>query len=101
VSYARQIESSAFGSDQPDIKISTAPFSLRALLPSWPERSQTRRIRTPEDQHFDHMRWGFIGLVVGSFAAYLAIVAPQYKIVFAQVDQGTKEDGPEEGNTET
>ena len=39
--------------------------------------------------------------MVGSFAAYLAIVAPQYKIVFAQVDQGTKEDGPEEGNTET
>ena len=32
------------------------------------------------------MRWGFFGLLIGSFATYFAIVGPQYKIAFRVVE---------------
>lgn len=39
------------------------------------------------------MRWGFFGLVVGSFVAYLAIVGSRYKVVWVDVSKDNAESG--------
>jgi len=33
------------------------------------------------------MRWGFFGLLIGSFATYFAIVGPQYKIAVRVIER--------------
>jgi sorting and assembly machinery component 37 len=48
-------------------------FSWRSLIPS-PPTARKQPKKTEEDIHYDRMRWGFIGLAVGSLAAYIVVV---------------------------
>jgi sorting and assembly machinery component 37 len=43
------------------------------LIPS-PPTARKQPKKTEEDIHYDRMRWGFIGLAVGSLAAYIVVV---------------------------
>ena len=48
--------------------------------------------KTDEDRHVDRMRWGFIGLVIGSLCAYYAVVAPGRIVIRRPGDPGYGED---------
>ncbi|KAF8163460.1 outer mitochondrial membrane transport complex protein-domain-containing protein [Crassisporium funariophilum] len=56
--------------------------SFWALLPSWPKHHQVKKPKSPEDLHYDRMRWGFFGLALGTIGAYIAIVGSQYELVW-------------------
>lgn len=50
--------------------------SLWDLVPSWPK--SVKKELSPEDIKDARLRWGFFGLVLGSFAAYFVVVVPKY-----------------------
>jgi hypothetical protein len=52
-------------------------WDLVPMVPSWPPKTVKREL-SPEDIKDARLRWGFFGLVLGSFAAYLVVVLPKY-----------------------
>ncbi|KDR73498.1 hypothetical protein GALMADRAFT_251207 [Galerina marginata CBS 339.88] len=96
-SHARRIYSAAFEGGGPNLATSPSSFSFWSLYPSWPKRHPAKKPATKEDIHYTQMRWGFVGLALGSIAAYLAVVGSRYQIVW-HVGEGSKEadDGEED-----
>ncbi|KAF4615516.1 hypothetical protein D9613_002752 [Agrocybe pediades] len=84
VALSRRVHAVAFESGNPDIMLAPAASSLWALLPSWPGRQKPapKDSNAPEDIHYTHMRWGFVGLAVGSLLAYLVLVGRQYTVTW-------------------
>jgi len=84
--HAQRVYAETCGDDKLILPTSPSPYSLLDILPSWPKGSASRNPDSPEDIHYKRMRWGFFGLLIGSFATYFAIVGPQYKIAFRVVE---------------
>jgi len=75
-------------------------ISLGDLLPSLP-KGQMKKPPSAEDVHFRRMRWGFLGLVAGAFAAYLAVVARDLEIKWVEVEErGSEAGGNEDGKAD-
>ncbi len=92
-SYAQRVYDIAFTAGEPTVRqISTG--SVRALLPTWPNRSKLKP-SSPEDIHFSRMRWVFFGLVSGAFVAYFAVVSRNIEIRWIDTDS---EEGVEGGD---
>jgi len=98
VSLSRRVYSAAFESSNSDITFAPTTTSLWALFPSWPEKRPSTSKESPnntEDLHYTHMRWGFLGLVLGSLAAYLVLVGRQYQITWKVAGVDDNEDAEE------
>ncbi|KAF8969846.1 Tom37 C-terminal domain-containing protein [Flammula alnicola] len=81
LSHTRRIYDDAFGEGKWAVAVTPPSSSLWGLIPSWPKRSSIKKQSSPEEIHDAQIRWGFFGLVIGSFAAYFAILGPRYNIV--------------------
>jgi len=94
-SHARRIYAQALESGSEPARSTIIPsFSWSSLIP-WPPTAKKQIQKSPEDVHFDRMRWGFYGLAMGSLAAYLVVVGgSKYKEISARVakDLQTKND---------
>lgn len=79
----------------------TAPnFSWRSLIPSPPAaRKQTKK--SEEDAHYDQMRWGFIGLAVGSLAAYIVVVGGSQFLAIKALVEKQEAEGMKSGENES
>lgn len=80
VSYAQQIYSQAFKAGLPPIQITSPSSSLWALIPSWPKTPvHLLKPKSQEDIYYNRMSLGFVGLSIGSLAAYIAVVGSQVR----------------------
>ncbi|PPQ64674.1 hypothetical protein CVT26_002764 [Gymnopilus dilepis] len=81
--HARRIYDLAFKTDKPLPTSTQQSPSLWSLLPYWPRRKKTQQVQKAaekEDVQFTRMTWGFVGLALGSLAAYLFIVARKMEL---------------------
>lgn len=90
-SHARRIYDMAFKSGKATPVVTPKPPSFWSLLPSWPKRQSVRKPAGKEDVYFNRMTWGFVGLALGSLAAYLFVVGRNMQIRFVVVEEGEEE----------
>jgi len=82
VSYAQRIYTQAFEEGRSPIQFTSSSSSLWALIPSWPKAPvHSRKSKSQEDINYNRMTWGFVGLAIGSLAAYLVVVGSQTRKV--------------------
>jgi sorting and assembly machinery component 37 len=96
VSYSQRIFDLAFTTETVDIRFASMSMSLGDLLPSLPKEHKTKKPPSAEDVHFRRMRWGFLGLVAGAFAAYLAVVARGLEVKWVEVEERDSDAGGDE-----
>jgi len=93
VSYSQRIFDLANATDTVDIRLAPMSISLGDLLPTLPKGHKTKKPPSSEDVHFRRMRWGFLGLVAGAFAAYLAVVARGLEVKWVEVEERGSDPG--------
>ncbi|EAU88816.1 hypothetical protein CC1G_01189 [Coprinopsis cinerea okayama7 len=81
------------GPNNPPFTYETYRRSLCSfLLPFWGrsavKKDSTRKEKTPEERQVDRMRWAFVGLALGSLAAYIAVVGqPFFQFVLVKMQE--------------
>ncbi|KAF8911986.1 Tom37 C-terminal domain-containing protein [Gymnopilus junonius] len=91
-SHSQRIYDLAFQSVKATPVATPKPPSLWSLIPSWPKRQSVRKPVGKEDVYYDRMTWGFIGLALGSLAAYLFVVGRNTQIKFVLVEDEVVEE---------
>jgi hypothetical protein len=94
-SYSQRIYDSAFATATLDIRFAPTSISIRDFLPILPKGHKTKKPPSAEDVHFQRMRWGFLGLVAGAFAAYLAVVTKDLEVQWVEVEEEKADTGGE------
>jgi hypothetical protein len=77
-----------------DIRFGSTSLSLGDLLPTLPKGHKVKKPQSAEDVHSTRMRWAFLGLVAGAFAAYLAVVK-DLEIKWVEVEEPGNSDEEE------
>ena len=95
VSYARRIYDQAFKEGHSPIQFISSSSSLWALIPAWPKAPVHSKPKSQEDISYNRMSWTFLGLAIGSLAAYLVVVGSQVQIVWKEKDIDVESDDTE------
>lgn len=98
--HARRVYAQALGSGSPARSALIPRFSWSSLIP-WPPATKKQIKKSPEDMHYDRMRWGFYGLAIGSLAAYMVVVGgSKFKEISAIVAKRLEEEENDDDDLE-
>ncbi|KAF7778597.1 hypothetical protein Agabi119p4_2942 [Agaricus bisporus var. burnettii] len=101
--HAKRIQDIAFSSDRPKFLVSASRGTVWGLLPSWRlirgARGKVPK-RTQEDIQYERFSWGFIGLALGSAAAYFAIMGSPIRLSIRTAEELDEEEEYEEEDDE-
>ncbi|KAF9475862.1 hypothetical protein BDN70DRAFT_953795 [Pholiota conissans] len=95
LAHARRVFDEAFGQGRLTVATISVSSSFWNVIPSWPKTGHNKKYSSPEDIKDAQLRWGFLGLVLGSFVAYLVVVVPKY-IQWVPVEKLEAEEEEEE-----
>ncbi|KAF8798160.1 hypothetical protein BYT27DRAFT_7265267 [Phlegmacium glaucopus] len=88
ISYAQRVYTQAFKEGHSPIQFAPSSSSLWSLIPSWPKALvHSQKSKSQEDINYNRMSWSFIGLAIGSLAAYLVVAGSQTRKLLKRYSQ--------------